>query len=215
LWDVEKWGASVGGHQWRTTGDIRDTWNSMAAIGFTQSKHAPYAGPGHWNDPDMLVVGQVGWGPNLHDSRLSPDEQITHITLWCLLASPLLIGCDMTNMDEFTLAVLTNDEALDINQDPLGVQATRKAKKGNLEIWARPLWDGTVAVGLFNRSTNAQTVTASWDDLGLDGPQPVRDLWRHQDLGASDGSVSAQVPGHGAVLLKIGTPNADDYRMSQ
>ncbi len=123
--DVWKWGAEVGGNCWRTTGDITDAWGSMSGIGFGQAGHEPYAGPGHWNDPDMLVVGKVGWGPSLHPTRLKPDEQVTHITLWSLLAAPLLIGCDMSQMDDFTLALLTNDEVLDVNQDPLGKQAGR------------------------------------------------------------------------------------------
>ena len=116
--NVWEWGAEVGGNCWRTTGDISDNWGSMSGIGFGQNGHEKYAGPGHWNDPDMLVVGKVGWGPSLHPTHLKPNEQITHISLWCLLSSPLLIGCDMSSMDPFTVAVLTNDEVLDINQDP-------------------------------------------------------------------------------------------------
>ena len=100
--NVWKWGAEVGGNCWRTTGDIVDNWRSMSGIGFGQAGHELYAGPGHWNDPDMLVVGKVGWGPSLHPTRLKPNEQVTHITLWSLLAAPLLIGCDMSAMDDFT-----------------------------------------------------------------------------------------------------------------
>jgi alpha-galactosidase len=210
---VWEWGANpnIGGNLWRTTGDIRDTWGSMSGIGFGQNGHEAFAGPGHWNDPDMLVVGSVGWGPTLHPSRLTPDEQITHITLWSLLAAPLLIGCDMANMDRFTLDLLTNAEVLDVNQDPLGKAASRKAKTWFGEVWARPLWDGTLAVGLFNRSPLEREIVAKWSDLGLRGSQPVRCLWRHQDLAAADGSFSAKVPAHGALLLKIGKPASDDY----
>ena len=111
----------------------------MSGIGFKQNGHEKYAGPGHWNDPDMLVVGKVGWGPSLHPTHLTPNEQLTHISLWCLLSSPLLIGCDMSSMDPFTLAVLTNDEVLDINQDPLGKPAGRIVQNGQTEVWARPL----------------------------------------------------------------------------
>ncbi|HEY2587823.1 MAG TPA: putative Ig domain-containing protein [Tepidisphaeraceae bacterium] len=138
---------------WRTTGDIRDTWDSLCRNGFSQDKWAPYAGPGHWNDPDMLIVGKVGWGPKLHPTGLTPDEQYTHITLWCLLASPMLIGCDMTQLDEFTLSLLSNDEVLAVDQDPLGKEATRVKEdtEAGTEIWARPLADGTTGVGLFNR----------------------------------------------------------------
>jgi len=205
---VWEWGADVGGNYWRTTGDIVDSWLSMSCIGFGQASLAEYAGPGHWNDPDMLVVGKVGWGPDLHPSRLTKNEQVTHITLWSLLASPLLIGCDMSDLDDFTLAILTNPEVLDVNQDPLGRQATRVWKDRDHEVWARPLIDGTLAVGLFNRGRKTEPVTARWEDLGLSGAQPVRDLWQRKDLGTFDGSFSATVSNHGALMLKIGQPTA-------
>ncbi|GAB4339007.1 MAG: NPCBM/NEW2 domain-containing protein [Dehalococcoidia bacterium] len=204
--NVWEWGADVGGNYWRTTGDIVDTWSSMSHIGFGQAELAPYAGPGHWNDPDMLVVGMVGWGPELHPSRLTKNEQVTHITLWSLLAAPLLIGCDLSQLDEFTLAILTNPEVLEVNQDPLGRQGTRVAAKGRTEVWARPLSDGTLAVGLFNRDRRPATVTAKWSDLGLEGPQPVRDLWQRADRGTFDREYAIEIPGHGAAMLKIGRP---------
>jgi len=208
--DVWQWGRDVGGNLWRTTGDIGDSWSSMSGIGFGQNGHEKYAGPGHWNDPDMLVVGKLGWGPNPHPSRLTPNEQITHITLWCLLAAPLLLGCDLSQMDQFTVDLLTNDEVLDVSQDPLGKAAGRRAQEGMTEVWARPLWDGTTAVGLFNRAPVRAVVTAGWADLHLSGRQPVRDLWRQRDLGEFDGSFAASVPAHGAVLVKIGKPNRTD-----
>ncbi|HVS34487.1 MAG TPA: hypothetical protein VMS17_02830, partial [Gemmataceae bacterium] len=158
-----------------------------------------------WNDPDMLVVGQVGWG-RPHPTHLTPNEQLTHITLWSLQSAPLLIGCDMTQLDPFTRDVLSNDEVLAVNQDPLGKPAGRKAKEGMLEVWARPLADGTVAVGLFNRGGSAAEVTAKWSDVGVQGEQPVRDLWRQKDLGTFADSFKATVPRHGAVLVKIGKP---------
>ena len=204
--DVWTWGAEVGGNLWRTTGDITDTWISLSNIGFSESGHEKYAGPGHWNDPDMLVVGRVGWGPNIHPTRLTPNEQITHITLWALVSSPLLIGCDMSELDKFTVDVLSNDEVIDVNQDPLGKPAGRRMQDGRVEVWARPLWDGTLAVGLFNRGQQAAKVTARWSDLGLQGGQPVRDLWQQKDLGVFRDSFSATVPQHGAVLVKIGRP---------
>jgi alpha-galactosidase len=202
--DVWEWGAKVGGNCWRTTGDITDNWGSMSGIGFSQNGHEKYAGPGHWNDPDMLVVGKVGWGPSLHPTHLKPNEQITHISLWCMLSSPLLIGCDMSSMDKFTVALLTNDEVLDINQDPLGKPAGRIAKKGQTEVWARPLFDGTTAVGLFNLSSQETKVKVSWADLKREGPQPIRDLWQHKDLGPQADSYEVAVPPHGTVLLKVG-----------
>ena len=202
--EVWKWGAKVGGNCWRTTGDINDSWNSMSGIGFNQNGHEKYAGPGHWNDPDMLVVGKVGWGPSLHPTHLKPNEQITHISLWCLLSSPLLIGCDMSAMDKFTLAVLTNDEVLAINQDPLGKPAGRVLKNGQTEVWARPLFDGSKAVGLFNRGNQAATVKVAWSDLGCQGPLAVRDLWQHKDQGEQADGYEATVPPHGTVLVKVG-----------
>ena len=138
--NVWEWGERLGGNWWRTTGDINDTWSSMAGIGFKQAGHEKYAGPGHWNDPDMLVVGKVGWGPQLHPTRLTPNEQTTHISLWCLLCSPLLIGCDMADMDPFTLSLLTNDEVLEVSQDPLGQpgrpgRASRRAWRCGPRTW--------------------------------------------------------------------------------
>ena len=201
--NVWEWGDSVGGNCWRTTGDITDTWESMSGIGFRQAGHEAYAGPGHWNDPDMLVVGWVGWGPSLHPTRLSAHEQITHITLWSLLCSPLLIGCDMTRLDEFTLSLLTNDEVLAVNQDPLGKQAARIKNDGDVEVWAKPMEDGSLAVGLFNRGEKSNPVKVTWGELGLTGPKSVRDLWRQKDLGTVDGEYSAVVARHGASLITL------------
>jgi alpha-galactosidase len=201
--NVWEWGAEVGGNCWRTTGDITDTWSSMAGIGFGQAGHEKFAGPGHWNDPDMLVVGYVGWSARVRPSRLSPNEQYTHISLWCLLCSPLLIRCDMTKLDDFTLGLLTNDEVLDVSQDPLGRQAGRIAKEGMQEVWAKDLEDGSKAVGLFNRGEDDTVMTAKWTDLGLSGSNVVRDLWRQKDLGNFTGQFQATVPSHGVVLIKI------------
>ncbi len=212
--NVWEWGAEVGGNLWRTTGDIVDTWESMAGIGFSQNGIESHAGPGRWNDPDMLVVGKVGWGPSIHPTRLTPNEQITHISLWSMLASPLLIGCDMTDMDQFTKDLLTNPEVLAVNQDPLGKQGRRVADAGMLlEVWARPLYDGTVAVGLFNRFVQDADITYRVADIGLDPAvtQPVRDLWRRRDTGFIEGSHTITVPAHGAVLLKIGAPQPNEY----
>jgi alpha-galactosidase len=201
--NVWEWGAKVGGNCWRTTGDITDTWQSMSDIAFNQNGHEKYAGPGHWNDPDMLVVGMVGWGENLHPTRLTPDEQYTHISMWCLLSAPLLIGCDMTKLDDFTLGLLTNDEVLAVDQDPLGKQAGRISKDGNLEVWAKDLMDGSKAVGLFNRGDEKAEVTAGFDQLGLKGKCLVRDLWRQKDIGTFENHYKSVVPSHGVVLLKI------------
>lgn len=204
---VWEWGAEVGGNCWRTTGDITDTWESMSKIGFGGDGREQYAGPGHWNDPDMMVTGKVGWG-HPRENRLTKNEQITHFTLWCLQAAPILLGCDLTQLDAFQLDLLCNPEVLEVDQDPLGRAAGRKSKDGPLEVWARPLHDGTLAVGLFNRGREAAEVTATWASLGLTGAQPIRDLWARRDLGAADGEFRARVPAHGAVLVKIGRPQA-------
>lgn len=201
--DVWTWGAEFGGNCWRTTGDINDSWGSMARIGFSQSDHAKYAGPGHWNDPDMLVVGKVGWGPKLHPTRLTPNEQYTHISLWCLLDAPLLIGCDLTQIDDFTMSLLTNDEVLDVNQDPLGKQASKVGGSGTIEVWAKDMEDGSKAVGIFNRGRAEATGTAQFSELGIQGKQVVRDLWRQQDVGTFENEYHTQVPGHGVVLVRI------------
>lgn len=200
--DVWKWGASVDGNCWRTTGDIEDTWQSMYRIAFNQVDMQPYAQPGRWNDPDMLIVGNVGWGENLHPTRLNPDEQYTHISLWSLLASPLLIGCDIASMDEFTVNLLTNDEVLAINQDPLGKQAVRKIKTEQYQVWVKELEDGGKAIGLFNVSDRYQSVAISWEKLGLQGNYRIRDVWRQQELGMGNGH-RANIPPHGVLLLKI------------
>jgi alpha-galactosidase len=151
----------------------------------------------------MLVVGKVGWGPNIHDTRLKPNEQITHISLWTLQAAPLLIGADMSQFDRFTTDLMTNPEVLAINQDALVKAARRVAARERLEVWARPLADGRVAVGLFNRGLNAARVGASWQELGVSGAQTVRDVWAHRDIGAFTGRYDAVVPAHGAVLVTL------------
>jgi alpha-galactosidase len=201
--NVWEWGAQVGGNCWRTTGDITDQWTSMSQIGFGQAGHEKFSAPGHWNDPDMLVVGYVGWSAKVRPTRLTPNEQYTHISLWCLLSAPLLIGCDLTKLDEFTLNLLTNDEVLEVNQDSLGRQAGRIAKNGMLEVWAKDLEDGSKAVGLFNRGEEPTQVAVKWSELGLNGKQTVRDLWRQKDLGSFDDEFSARVPRHGVALVKI------------
>ena len=204
--DVWEWGAEVGGNLWRTTGDIADSWNSMSKIGFAQNGLEPWAGPGHWNDPDMLVVGIVGWGKTMRPTPLTKNQQVAHITLWTVLAAPLLLGCDLAQLDAFTVALMTNDEVIDVNQDRLGKQGWRCAGDPWSETWMKPLYDGTLAVALFNRIPVKTTLTARWGDLAISGTQPVRDLWQRKDLPPADTAFSAEVPAHGAVLVKIGTP---------
>jgi alpha-galactosidase len=187
---------------WRTTGDIRDTWDSMSKKGFGQDKWAPFSGPGHWNDPDMLVVGLVGWG-SPHPTGLTPDEQYTHITLWCLVSSPLLLGCDLSKLDEFTLNLLENDEVLAVSQDALGKQALCVNRGDDLRVYAKDLEDGSKAVGLFNLGGQPVAVTAEWANLKLTGKRVVRDLWRQKDLGRFEDHFQMTVAPHGAELVKI------------
>ncbi len=190
---------------WRTTGDIHDTWASMSRIGFGQDKWRSHAKPGHWNDPDMLVVGyvDVGRGKNLHPTRLTPNEQYTHISLWSLLAAPLLIGCDLERADEFTISLLTNDEVLAINQDELGKQAAQVVVDGRRQVWVRELSDGSRAIGFFNLHKQAQPIKATFAQLGLSGAQRVRDVWRQKDLPVAKDAFSFEVPRHGAVLIRV------------
>jgi alpha-galactosidase len=193
---VETWGADAGGNTWRVTGDIGANWRSVEEHGFElRTGFEKWAGPGHWNDPDMLEIG---------NGSLTPDENYTHMTLWCMLAAPLLIGCDMPKMTPFTVSLFSNDEVLAVNQDSLGKQGTRLKQTGKTEVWVKPLDDGTLAVAFFNRGEAAANVTVSWSDLGLQGKQPVRDLWRQEDMGAVDGQYSVNVAVHGAELFKIG-----------
>ncbi len=199
--DVAPWAQS-----WRTTTDIRDVWGRVANdIGFAQEKWAPHCRPGHYNDGDMLVVGQIGgWNPNnLHPTKLTPDEQYTHISLWCLITSPLLIGCDLEKMDDFTLGLLTNDEVLEIDQDSLCRQAVQVGGEGELKVLAKPLEDGSLAVGLFNVGNAEATVVATWSDLKLTGRQRVRDLWRQADVGVFDEKFEAAVAPHGVKLIRL------------
>jgi alpha-galactosidase len=176
---------------WRTTSDIFDSWGTpggfwqftVSGIAFSQDRWAPYAGPGHWNDPDMLVVGYVGWGPQLHPTRLTADEQYTHITMWCMLSAPLLLGCDLSRLDAFTLNLLANDEVLAIDQDALGEQATRVATLGDVDVYLKNLADGGKAVAFFNCGPAPENI--KFDKLGyigISGRQHVRDLWRQNNL---------------------------------
>ncbi len=201
--DVWSWGAEVDANSWRTTGDIEDTWESLSTIGFSQGKCSPWSAPGRWNDPDMLVVGWVGWGPALHYTRLTSSEQYTHITLWSLLAAPLLIGCDLNQLDAFTLNLLTNDEVLAINQDPLGKQAVQVKKTSEYEIWARDLEDGSKAVGLFNKTDKPLNVPVDLKDLKVNGKPVMRDLWSQTDLGRVAVHFEMKTQPHGARLVKL------------
>jgi alpha-galactosidase len=189
---------------WRTGGDIRDTWKSLKPRLFSQDKWAPYASPGHWNDPDMMVLGYVGWGKDIHNTLLTADEQYTHMSAWCLMSVPLLLGNDLTKLDDFTMSLLTNDEVIAVNQDPLGKQATVIATQGETGILAKDLFDGTKAAGLFNPGDGGtQHMVLSWKDLGITGKYIVRDLWRQKDLGTFNGEFKTDVAQHGVVMVSL------------
>jgi alpha-galactosidase len=194
--DVWRWGPDVGGNLWRTTGDIRDAWDSMAKIGFAQDELAPWAKPGHWNDPDMLEVGNGG---------MTENEYKTHMSLWSLLAAPLLAGNDLRNMTPAIHDILTNPEVIAVDQDRDGKQGKRVRQSGDQEIWVRDLASGVKAVGLFNRGDKEVEVSFHWSDVGFGDLNNLRlrDLWKHVDLESNKDSYSASVPAHGVVLLRV------------
>lgn len=214
--DAEAYGKLA--ESWRTTGDIYDAWQngdafwhfSVSEIGFSQDKWASFAAPGHWNDPDMLVVGELGWGPKVKPTRLTPDEQYSHITLWCMLSAPLILGCDLDKLDDFTLGLLTNDEVLDIDQDELGKQATRVGSNGTIDFFVKPLADGAFALAAFNRGDTVKTTNLNKAGFyGIPGRIiKARDLWRQQDIaGFNTYRYSFNIPPHGVVLLKVWANN--------
>ena len=203
------WGKDVGGNLWRTTGDIQDRWSgkkewkpgdccSWGLVDIVDAEDAiySYAGPGHWNDPDMLEVGNGG---------MTTTEYRSHFSLWALLAAPLIAGNDLRDMGPEIRDILTNKEVIAVNQDPLGRQGRRVWKNGDLEVWSKPLAGGARAVILFNRGGSEQQITANWTDLyypeGL--AASVRDLWQKKDLGKFTGRVSAAVPSHAVVMLTV------------
>lgn len=187
------WGPHTG-NLWRTTGDISDHYDRMSVIGFSQDGLGKFAGPGHWNDPDMLEVGNGG---------MTRDEYIQHMSLWVMLAAPLLAGNDVRHMDEETKQILLNPEIIAVDQDAKGVEGRRVWDEGPMEIWVRPLADGSEAVGLFNRGESNFKMTVKFNSIGINGPAKVRDLWERQHRGTVQGSYSATVPKHGAVMLKL------------
>lgn len=195
-WGVKtpwRWGPKTG-NLWRTTGDISDRYESMSLIGFGQNGLEKFAGPGHWNDPDMLEIG---------NGHMKPDEYRTHMALWALLAAPLLAGNDLRNMSAETKELLTNSEIIAVDQDPQGIQGHRFWQEGPLEIWARPLADGSQAVGLFNRSESPTKMTLEFKTIDAPASRKLRDLLDHKDLGTFENSYSAEVPTHGVALLKV------------
>jgi len=203
------WGKEVGGNLWRSTGDIQDRWEGkkewnpgnccsygVVDIADAEADLYSYAGPGHWNDPDMLEVGNGG---------MTDTEYRSHFSLWAILAAPLMAGNDLGNMRPEIRDILTNKEVIAIDQDPLGRQGRRVWKDGDREVWSKELKDGSRAVILFNRGSAEQNVTANWEAIGYPASlsAAVRDLWQHQDLGKFTGKFSATVPSHGVVMVTV------------
>jgi len=197
-WGVDNpatWAVPVG-NSWRTTDDIGDNWGSMISRADQNDAWWKYAGPGGWNDPDMLEVGNGG---------MSDVEYRTHFSLWCLMKAPLLIGCDLTAMTDATLEILTAPEVIAVNQDPLGIQGHKRVSQGGNEVWAGPLTGNTFVVALVNRNQQTQSITANWSDIGAVSSTRyvVRDLWAQRDLTTTATSYTANVPAHGTVLIKL------------
>jgi alpha-galactosidase len=203
------WGKDVGGNLWRTTGDIQARWSgkkewkpgdccSFGVVDIIDAEDSiySYAGPGHWNDPDMLEVG---------NGELTAAENRSHFSFWALLAAPLMAGNDLRDMKPEVHDILTNKEVIAVNQDPLGRQGRRVWKNGDLEVWSKPLARGARAVILFNRGVTEQEITARWGDL--DYPEglsaAVRDVWEKKDLGKVSGRFLAKVPSHGVVMVTV------------
>ncbi len=197
------WGEKVGGNLWRTTGDISDIWQGkdkhrrgVVDILDLQDGLESYAGPGHWNDPDMLEVGNGG---------MTTDEYRAHFSLWAVLAAPLLAGNDLRDMKADTRDILSNKEVIAVDQDPLGRQGRRVRKDGELEVWAKQMQDGSRAVVLLNRDTSEREIAVSWEDIGYPGhlSAAVRDLWQAKDLGQFTGKFSARVAPHAVVMVTV------------
>ena len=210
---VWTWGADAGGNAWRTTGDLgmakNDRLPGFYTIGLANAALSSYAGPGHWNDPDYILIGNVGdafrWdqSPKREPTSLTPDEQYSYASMWSLMAAPLFFAGDMTALDDFTLGLLCNSEVIDVDQDALGWQARVIRQSADELILEKPLEDGSVSVGFFNLSDDSRKITASLTDLGLSGGQKVRDLWRQKEIGDVTGSFSPDVARHGVILVRL------------
>ncbi len=194
---VWTWGPEVGASMWRTSDDISDSYDRMSLNGFGQAGLERFAGPGHWNDPDFLEVGNGG---------MTADEQKTHFSLWAMMAAPLIAGNDLTEMSEQTRRILLNREIIAVDQDALGRAGGRVYKDGPLEVWARPLEGGAMAVALFNRTTGAARMTLRLKDVGWEGPAAARDLWVHKGIGVLSPETAFTVPGHGVTMLRLTHP---------
>ncbi len=212
--EVWTWGEAVGGHCWRTTGDLGlepgGALPGFYHIGRANARHWRHARPGAWNDPDYLLLGHIGT-PHAQDAepqptRLTPSEQYSYMSMWSLMAAPLIFSGDMERLDAFTLNVLCNPEVIAVNQDALGRQAEPIVMDDRRMVLAKPLADGSVAVGLFNLFEVPLEIGVTWEQLGLEGPQRVRDVWRHEDLGVFEGEFKVKVPRHGVMFVRVHRP---------
>ena len=204
--DVWEWGAEVGGHCWRTGDDLGAFLNRIFEVALKNASHREWSRPGAWNDPDYLQLGRIGdarTGGEPRPCPLTPTEQYAFMSLWCLMAAPLIYSGDMSQLDEFTLNVLCNPEVIEIDQDPLGECARVVTLTPETFLMVKNLEGGDKAVGLCNRGEVAAEVSAKWSDLDVGGRQAMRDLWRQKDLGAFEGQFEASVPRHGVVLVRL------------
>jgi alpha-galactosidase len=208
--DVWKWGGEVGGHCWRTTGDLGLAGGAdlpgFYQIGFSNARHFQYAKPGQWNDPDYILIGWVGNAHGMGEGKpttLTPNEQYSYMSMWCLMAAPLVFSGDMDKLDDFTLNILCNAEVIEVDQDPLGKQAPIIAQTDEYFIMAKDTEDGSNAVGLFNTTETTINIAVSWKDLGIESPRRIRDLWRQKNLGTYKNRFETKVPRHGVSLVRI------------
>jgi alpha-galactosidase len=207
--EVWKWGAEVGGHSWRTAGDLGFELDRIFEVALKNCEHRAWQKPGAWNDPDYLQIGYIGnarGGGLPEPCNLTPTEQYSFMSLWALMAAPLFYSGDLTRLDEFTLNVLCAPEVIAVNQDSLGQCARVVPLEGDAFLLVKDLADSTKAVGLANAGETPVTITARWNAVGVAGAQPVRDLWRQRELGSFSGEFSSEVRRRGVVLVRIGTP---------
>ncbi len=201
--NIWEWASEISAQMWRTGGDIDDNWATLLQIVFSQVGLEEYAGPGHWNDPDMMVLGKLGWSTVTRPTKLNPHEQMSHVTFWVILAAPIVLGCELKELDAFTLDLLTHEEVLSVHQDYPGKQGWRLKSTPEEEIWIRPLSDGSWVVGFFNLGLFKTPMAISWNLLGLEKPSSVRNIWERKDLGIFAEGFKAEVPSHGVIFIKV------------
>ena len=204
--DVWKWGSEVGGQCWRTSGDLGFELDRIFDVAIKNSEYRQYSKPGSWNDPDYIQIGWIGNATKQGIPELTPMPaamQYAYMSLWSLMAAPLIYSGDMSKLDKFTINVLCNPEVIEVNQDPLGESGLVIKIDNDRFLMIKNLEDGSKAVGLFNRGKNEAEVSVDWTALQLSGKQLVRDLWHQKELGVFDQKFNALVPAQGVVLIKL------------